>query len=85
LTYNKEATENHQSKNQALILIRYHNDYFAEDGILREVDGESSKVTGILENTTAMLKEQGDMPVISTPGCSTEDHSKLREKQEIWS
>ena len=52
----------------AFIFIGYQNDYFAEDGILQEVAGESSKLTGILKNTTAMLKEQGDMPVISAPG-----------------
>jgi len=47
--------------------------------MLREVAGESTKVTGILENTTAMLNEQGDMPVISAPIIFAEENSELKE------
>ncbi|MBL4576892.1 MAG: cysteine hydrolase [Flavobacteriales bacterium] len=68
-----------RAKNTALILIGYQNDYFAEDGILREVVDESSRVTGVLENTVALLKEMGDMLVISTPIIFTKDYSELRE------
>ena len=38
-----------RAKNTALILIGYQNDYFAEDGILRGVVDESSRVTGVFE------------------------------------
>ena len=68
-----------EAKNTALILIGYQNDYFAEDGILREVVDESSKVTGVLENTVALLKEWGDKLVISTPIIFTPDYSELKE------
>ena len=37
-------------KNKAIILIGLQNDYFSEDGILKEVVEESSKVSNIIEN-----------------------------------
>lgn len=68
-----------EEKKTALILIGYQNDYFAEDGILREVVEESSKVTGVLDNTVAFLKERADMLVISTPIIFTPDYNELKD------
>ena len=68
-----------EAKKRALILIGYQNDYFAEDGILREVIEESSRVTGVLKNTVALLKELRGMLVISTPIIFTDDYNELKE------
>ena len=54
-------------KNRALILIGLQNDYFAEDGILKGVVEESSKVSNIIENITALVNRLNDTLIISTP------------------
>jgi len=64
-------------KKTALILIGYQNDYFAENGILKEVVEESSKVTGVLNNTVNVIKGVNDLLIISTPIIFTDDYSEL--------
>ncbi|WP_339662215.1 cysteine hydrolase [Croceibacter atlanticus] len=63
----------------AIILIGYQNDYFAEDGILREVVEESSKVTNIIENTVNLINNCDDKLIISTPIIFSESYAELSE------
>lgn len=65
----------------ALILIGFQNDYFSPEGILHKVIEESSKVTGVLENTLHLLEQGGNEfgLVVSTPILFTEDYSELEE------
>lgn len=66
-------------KKTALILIGYQNDYFAEDGILRNVIKESEKTTRALTNTTHLLKRLNDVLIISTPIIFSPDYKELVE------
>jgi nicotinamidase-related amidase len=61
----------------ALVLIGFQNDYFSQDGILRRVVEESSKVTGILTNTINLIKELEDVLIIATPIIFSENYSEL--------
>ncbi|WP_372748715.1 cysteine hydrolase family protein [Litorivivens sp.] len=65
----------------ALLLIGFQNDYFAEDGILHAVVEESSRVTGVLDNTLALLSGRGrDFGlVVSTPIHFTPSYEELTE------
>lgn len=65
----------------ALLLIGFQNDYFSPDGILHKVIEESSKVTGVLENTLSLLEKAGSRfgLVVSTPIIFTEDYSELED------
>lgn len=67
--------------NTALVLIGYQNDYFSPQGILHKVIEESSRATGVLENTLSLLREQGrDFGiVVNTPIHFTENYSELNE------
>lgn len=64
----------------ALILIGYQNDYFSNDGILHKVIEESSAVTGVLNNTVNLLRNNGtDFGlVINTPIFFTNNYSELK-------
>ena len=64
-------------KNKALILIGLQNDYFAEDGILKGVVEESSKVSNVIENITALVNRLNDTLIISTPIIFSEDYKEL--------
>jgi len=64
---------------KAIILIGYQNDYFAEDGILRSVVEESSRVTNIIENTVNLIKNCKDILLIATPIIFTENYSELSD------
>ena len=44
----------------ALLLIGFQNDYFSPDGILYQVVEESSRVTGVVNNTLALLDKYID-------------------------
>lgn len=63
----------------ALILIGFQNDYFSKTGILHSVIEESSRVSGVLENTLELLENAGDRfgCVISTPIHFTESYEEL--------
>lgn len=63
----------------ALLLIGFQNDYFASDGILKEVVEESSKVTGVLNNTLNLINELDNALIISTPIIFSEDYAELIE------
>lgn len=65
----------------ALLLIGFQNDYFAPDGILHAVVEESSRVSGVLQNTLAVLKSRGDEfgLVVSTPIHFTPSYEELAE------
>ncbi len=63
----------------ALILIGFQNDYFGEDGSLREVVQESLEATGVLKNTLNMIEELTNMLIISTPIVFTSDYCELIE------
>ncbi|MFH6982586.1 cysteine hydrolase [Marinoscillum luteum] len=64
---------------KAIILIGFQNDYFSENGILRGVVEESSKVTNIIENTVNMIRKTEDTLIISTPIIFSEDYSELTD------
>ena len=64
---------------KAIILIGFQNDYFSENGILRGVVEESSKVTNIIENTVNMIRKTDDTLIISTPIIFSEDYSELTD------
>ena len=64
----------------AIILIGFQNDYFANDGILRRVVEESSKNTNVVENTVNLLRNiSKDTLVISTPIIFSENYLELTE------
>lgn len=67
--------------NTALLLIGFQNDYFSEDGILHGVIEESSRVTGVLENTLSLLKNSGKDfgMVVNTPIIFTENYSEIKQ------
>ena len=62
-------------KKSALILIGYQNDYFAKDGILREV----IEATNVIENTMNLINQLNNTLIISTPIVFTENYSELVE------
>jgi len=66
-----------QKTNTALILIGFQNDYFAENGVLRQVIEESSKITGVLENTISLLRKIENVVVISTPIHFSADYKEI--------
>jgi nicotinamidase-related amidase len=68
-----------EQEKTALLLIGFQNDYFLEDGILRGVVEESSKVTGILNNTLNLINELEDTLIISTPIIFSKDYLELIE------
>ncbi len=65
----------------ALLLIGFQKDYFANDGILHKVIEESSRVTGVMQNTLNLLDRAGTNfgAVVSTPIIFTPDYSELDE------
>ncbi|ASM49414.1 hypothetical protein PESP_a1275 [Pseudoalteromonas espejiana DSM 9414] len=64
----------------ALLLIGFQNDYFSSDGILYEVIEESSRVTGVVNNTLSLLERHIEdfALVLSTPIHFTQDYSELK-------
>jgi nicotinamidase-related amidase len=69
----------------ALLLIGFQNDYFSPDGILYQVVEESSRVTGVVNNTLALLDKYIDKfaLVLSTPIHFTQDYSELKNPIDI--
>ena len=68
-----------KSENTALILIGYQNDYFAEDGILKDVLDGSPTPTEVMSNTVHLLQalEKSAIPIFITPIVFTPDYSEL--------
>ena len=64
-------------KNKAIILIGLQNDYFSEDGILKEVVEESSKVSNIIENIINLVERLDNTLIISTPIIFSEDYNQV--------
>jgi len=65
----------------AVVFIGYQNDYFAKNGVLHEIIEESSRITGVLDNTVALIEHLKSTPVLmlSTPIAFTHDYSELVE------
>jgi len=63
----------------AVILIGYQNDYFAEDGILREVIEEPGRTQTVLSNTLSLIERLKSTAahLIVTPIIFTPDYSEL--------
>jgi len=61
----------------ALVLIGYQNDFFSEEGILKSVVEESSRITGVLNNTINLLHHINDILIVATPILFTEDYREL--------
>ena len=68
-----------QTVNKAIILIGLQNDYFSDDGILKEVVEESSKVSNIIENIINLVERIDNTLIISTPIIFSEDYNELVE------
>ena len=68
-----------QTVNKAIILIGLQNDYFSDDGILKEVVEESSKVSNIIENIINLVERIENTLIISTPIIFSEDYNELVE------
>ena len=66
-----------ETVNKAIILIGLQNDYFSDDGILKEVVEESSKVSNIIENIINLVKRSENTLIISTPIIFSEDYNEL--------
>ena len=70
-----------QSSNTAIVLVGFQNDYFAEDGILREfVEGDARDTT--LQNVTHIceqIKRFPDLLLIATPIQFTPDYSEITD------
>ena len=67
----------HEPVNKAIILIGLQNDYFSEDGILKEVVEESSKDSNIIENIINLVERLDNTLIISTPIIFSEDYNEL--------
>ena len=64
----------------ALILVGYQNDYFGQNGLLRQVVEESSKVTNVIQNTVKLIQQlPGACSIISTPIHFTPTYEELVE------
>ncbi len=63
----------------AVIIIGFQNDYFAEDGVLRQVIEQPDRISAVLENTVALVKRLRSTPtlLVSTPIIFTRDYSEL--------
>lgn len=68
-----------QTVNKAIILIGLQNDYFSDDGTLKEVVEESSKVSNIIENIINLVERIENTLIISTPIIFSEDYNELVE------
>ena len=66
-----------ESKNTAIILIGYQNDYFSETGKLTSVIEESSKSNHVVDNTLDLLRYTNTKLVITTPIVFTDNYSEL--------
>lgn len=70
--------------NTTLLLIGYQNDYFSENGILRSVIEESSKINNMVVNTVNLvnaLSAMGPLPaVVATPIVFTEDYREIDQE-----
>lgn len=67
------------TRNTALVLIGYQNDYFSNDGILRSVVEESLKVNNTIENTVTLLSQinSSEMLVIAMPIIFSDEYNEL--------
>ncbi len=70
-----------RTKQTALILIGFQNDYFAPDGILHKVIEDSARVSNVLDNTVDLLEHLRDsnVTIISTPIICTPEYRELIE------
>ncbi|MBB1355024.1 isochorismatase, partial [Pseudoalteromonas sp. SR45-5] len=67
----------HDFSKTALILIGFQNDYFSPKGILYDVVEESSRITGVVENTLSLLTACAEhfALVVNTPIHFTQNYS----------
>lgn len=74
-----------QAENTALILIGYQNDYFANDGILKDVLDGSPTPGEVMHNTIELLQalESTAMPIFITPIVFTPNYSELTDATGI--
>lgn len=74
-----------RAEHTALILIGYQNDYFAADGILKDVLDGSPTPGEVMINTVHLLRavEATAMPIFITPIVFTPDYSELTDATGI--
>lgn len=63
----------------ALLLIGFQNDYFAEDGLLRQVPEDPEAIPRVLKNTLNLLEKIHSLPatIVSTPILFTPNYDEL--------
>lgn len=62
----------------AVLLVGYQNDYFGDQGLLREVVQESVQAIPVLENTVELIETlPSSIPIIATPIHFTPDYQEL--------
>lgn len=63
----------------AVILIGFQNDYFADDGVLRDFLESRKQVAHVLQNTVRLIEALAPTPahIISTPILFTEDYREI--------
>ncbi len=69
----------------AVLLIGYQNDYFADDGILRDVIEEPDRINLVLSNTIALIEavKHSAIVLVTTPIVFTKEYSELVEPAGI--
>jgi nicotinamidase-related amidase len=67
------------TRDTALILIGFQNDYFANDGILKDFIDESAQETQALANSLSLVERAAktDLMMIQTPILFRDDYSEL--------
>ena len=67
------------TRDTALILIGFQNDYFADDGILKDFIDESAQETEVMANSLNLVKRAAktDLMMIQTPILFRDDYSEL--------
>ena len=67
------------TRDTALILIGFQNDYFANDGILKDFIDESAQETQVLANSLSLVERaaKSELMMIQTPILFRDDYSEL--------
>ena len=73
------------TKNTALLLIGFQNDYLSEGGALNAVIDQNAKETGVLKNTLRLIDaiKDTDLPIINTPILFSADYHELLEPKGL--
>lgn len=75
----------YSTKNTAILLIGFQNDYLSEGGALNSVIEHNAKETGVLENTLRLIEavKDTDITIINTPILFSSDYHELLEPKGL--